>query len=189
MISPNAPRCMEERLGLVAEHSSNIAEAGRYRLPRPMPGNTLRLISQRLLYLCDVRPDHATHYVSIANSGDGITAGAAFFQEMIQPFAVTWYSSINLDKPNNSICSPDTDETPLRTILVDNSMKTGNTMRSALSMLATKDVFVDTVVSIVRYGTEQEANIVQSLENEHGSRVVFLFDISEVDPVDENRSC
>jgi hypothetical protein len=179
---------MKERLGLVAEYSDDMAAVERYRLPRVMPGNTLRLISQRLLYLCDVRPEYATHYVAIASSGNSIAAGAAFFQEMIQPFAMTYYSTINLAKANNLIFSPDTDETPLRTILVDNSIKTGDTVHSALSLLATRDVSVDTVVSVVRYGTEQEAGVVHSIENEHRAGVVFLFDVSEVDAVADGGS-
>lgn len=179
---------MRERVGLVAEYDSDASVIARYRLPRVLRGNTLRLVSQRLLYVCGIKPEYATHYVAIADSGNAIAAGAAVLHEIYQPFAVTWYSSINLRKPNNSIWTPDTDETPLRTILIDNSIRTGNTVREASSLLATKDVFADTVVSVVGYGTEQEVDIVESLKEDYETKFVFLFNANEVDAIHETDS-
>lgn len=176
---------MREQIGLVAEYDDDSAEPTRYRLPRVLRGNTLRLMSQRLLHVCDIKPQDATHYVSIADSGNAIAAGATVLQEIYQPFAVTWYSSINLRKPDNSIWTPDTDDTPVRTILIDNSIRTGDTVRGALSLLATRDVFADTIVSVVGYGTEQEADVIQSIQAEHDTEFAFLFDVSEVVPIDE----
>lgn len=188
MISPDVPTCMRERIGLVAEYDGDSPEVARYRLPRVLRGNTLRLLSQRLLYVCGIKPEYATHYVSIADSGNAIAAGAAVLHEIYQPFAVTWYSSINLRKPENSIWTPDTDETPLRTILIDNSIRSGNTVRAALSLLATKDVVVDEVVSVVEYGTDQETALIQSLKEEYDTDFRFLFNVVEVDAIKETDS-
>jgi orotate phosphoribosyltransferase len=174
---------MRERIGLVPVYDTDETTVERYRLPRPTPGNTMRAISQRLLHLCGVKPEFATHYVGIIGGGTGIAGAVSVVHELSQPFALTGYSYIDLKKPNNLIFSPDTDETPLRTILIDNSIRTGATIQAALSLLTANEVHVNDVVSLVRYGTEQEASIVQRIETEHSTNVTFLFDVSEVDAV------
>lgn len=176
-------------IGLVAATNNFTPERRKsFRLPRPLSGQTLCQIAKRLHERLALEPGEAMHCISIANSGDGIAAATVLLYQTINPNGHTWYSSLNLQKPVNFLKTPQLNDCPVRTVLIDNSIKTGGTLRQALRVLRANGIKVDTVISLLSYGGTSEMAICEQISKDHGASTLFLFRPDEVFEITDEAS-
>jgi len=171
------------KIRLVANDAPCDGDGGvTYRLPRPTPGATLDQIADRFTQKVEVRAGEPLHIVAVANSGVAIAAMALAKFSATHPDSETWLSVVNPRTVNENWIQDRTSRTGdrARTIVVDNSIKTGRTMELVLQFMRTQGIFVDAVLKLVGYPMGAESTGVTLVESMFDVTVLSLFDHSEV---------
>lgn len=153
-----------------------------FRLPRPISGDTLDRIAVRLIQKTGVRPDDSVHLIAVANSGVAIASMALAKMSTTSMVGEAWLSVVNPHALNDTFIRNPTPKhgKRLRTIVVDNSIKTGATMESVLRLLQNRGITADSVVKLVQYRSDADSSIITFFESYFQVTVTSLFDQSEV---------
>lgn len=178
-----------QSLGLVLKADSDlVVRQAAFRLPRPTPVATLMRIAERFEERLSLGDAGSIHLIGVATGGDQVVAAVSARLALRNPPVPVWLSTINVGKPLNIVASLDAanGERP-QTIVFDNAITTGHTMRQVLKLLKGKDVSVDCVVKLVNYRDDLEREATRSLEFDHQVSIVSLFDVGEIGNIADPR--
>ena len=167
----------------VVSHDEDVRARGRnisYKLPRPITTQSLAMISHRFIERVLVDAPTAVHFVAIANSGVVIAADAMATYRQRANTSWTAISVLNLSQPVNII---DLSSAPgkVKTIVVDNSMKSGKTMCDALTFLDKADIRVDEVVKLIDYSDPLEDEVKSFISSWFKVNIISLYSKAEID--------
>lgn len=178
---------MTEQIQLVAKYDPSSPRENSFRLPRPLPVDTLLQIVLRFKERLPFLVGQPLHIIGVASGGDQVATAIAIYLKEQYPQTPIWLSSVNLKKPINIIRSPAVKEGKLHTIVIDNSIVTGRTMESVLDLLKEKQVKAGRVVQLVKYGDRLSVEVEKVLKRTYGVEIERLFDIEEIEVCNDPR--
>lgn len=144
-------------------YTNPMSRPNKIMFPRPMEARPLLALAQRFNQTILDAADQPLHIIGVTDTGTPIAAAIATHCAQMRPGIEVWLSIINVNAPKNTIHSPQPSTFgKLKTIVVDNAINTGLTMRRALQILAEKPIPVDMVVKMIDYQDDEDRRVGKS---------------------------
>jgi len=155
--------------------------SARYVLPRPVNVADLSLIARRLFQIVDCSAFEVIHLIAVAKSGYPIATASSMYLSQRFPGKSVLLSGIDIHREINEFSIEASDNTKMLTILIDNSVKTGETAVRSVKMLHELGIRPAIFVKLVRYNDARETAALAYLSAvDDRLEIVSLYDALEI---------
>ena len=151
-----------------------------YLMPRPISVDDLAAIGARIVEAVGDQASDLLHVIAIAKSGYPIAVAAAMQLRSQKPAFDIYISGIDPYAPLNTF-----DDLPPHkacfTVMVDNSVRTGQTAVQALKVATAADLRVDQFIKLIDYDDELERESLACIKNEYAAMsICSLYSVAEI---------